>query len=1668
MSDQSSVTDPYGSSNAPNYSPPVGYQVNPRTGTLQVSIAPPPLFGFLGEAATPAIQYSQNASFLNRQILHLPLGWLYSYSFILDSRVYINGAASFYIDPGYASGMRYYTLEDVVFEDFGEPRPFPYDKSRSYTCMLRFTAGNRQYLDAHGRLIGMDDRFGNHVIFEYSGDGDVIASKISRITDSLGQATLFTYASDRITVAYPRGGSNAIEFSFLLDGQSYLVGYIDPLGERTTIESKGGLARHDLVSRVAYPNGLEVTYDYGALRFYLPGKGQFYRLDCVVGVHATSAGVTRTVTYNYDPDDTAHDFTGYPDFFVDGQTDHLLESGSDYRYRTQVDDGILITEHVYNRLHLEIETRTMTRDSRTLTNLVVNSYPGEMPDGSFPLYVDLRNDFPNYQSPSRVLSEAYENGQKRQHVVETDFDLHGQPQEARAYRSDSLPKPENLLWKQVTTYDYPTGGDPGHYGIILVDERWDYSRGPSSALVRRTVNSLTQDRKTIAASATAFVIGGAFTPDQTQRFEYDARGRVTLEELAWIDGKEHAPKRTQRESLYQEQVPTVTTTLKNVQNQATTTVSDSTTGWTLSVTDPVGTSMTYSYDGAGRRLTQTDPLGVVTRWSYDDAAGKVTTHFANGYETYVYYDGFGDEIVTADNGLPGGTERRLSTKSYNTLGQLVWEQGVLGEPSRLVYQYDDRGRLVTATDALGNVSSYTYNAAAQTQTTSFNGYKTGETTSLDEVSTASTYSTQDSDERVESTSVTDGFNVLVHGRFSATPSGVWAETSYEYDAALDLRSYAARGVDGITGRHDIERDLFGNVRLETVEIDIPGAAPRVTKGDLAQYNELNQLVEDRNPIGQTSPYTYDAVGRQATFTDYAGTVFRSTYLANNQVDTVSYQEDIKTSLEKRFSYDPLTHNLTSIEELVGGQSTGAVGRSYNLDGSLASVTYPDGKKVLINYDDRYARVSGVTDVLGATTLYGYDGWGRLHSAESAGLNQRVVLEYYDRSEDAANSGRLKSTTSNGSLRCTYLYDGFGQVASIAYADVRSGPLKELLSVELSYTPARNVAAVVYRSPLLPSHPALNRRIDYTYNSLNQLVRAKSTQLLDGAITTVEFEYDAANNVTREVRTEASGSASTTTYTYDADNKLLQVDGPAGVATLVYDTNGNLVADGLGAIYGYDKKGKLVRYSREKPGADYVYTYYANELRATKQSVAADAIRYYYDGSSVPNITNEVQAATGVSYLSAGSQRLSRHVMASGQTTTQYLITGDKDLSAVLDANLALEAAYDYAPYGAQAQDNVTPYGVEANPFQYTREYTDAESNLIYLRSRYYHPGLKRFLTRDTATQLNRYNYGDGNPINGADPTGEIFGVDDFLIGLAISALIGAAVGSVIGGATTKSWKGAGFGALAGLVGGATAFAGGTAITGAIALAGFAVEEAGTAVGFLVGAGTGALSEAAGGAAGQAAANAAGDDGDIGQAALWGAGFGLGIGGVTGARATFRYTDMDEFGPKLGDTPRSTAAPLVDEASPRQLNGLRHGSSTWKKIGKVIRYPGGEHEWLVVEHFARWRALGYTVEDIQSNALRTPTNVLSFEHAAGDWRLHNNSGGHPYYNNAVRGARGVLGLHRAVRGFANRVRVNTGGGQPVRGVNALPEGFRGYLPPVSRLVRMPFSIAYGVQGRVWMA
>ena len=97
----------------------------------------------------------------------------------------------------------------------------------------------------------------------------------------------------------------------------------------------------------------------------------------------------------------------------------------------------------------------------------------------------------------------------------------------------------------------------------------------------------------------------------------------------------------------------------------------------------------------------------------------------------------------------------------------------------------------------------------------------------------------------------------------------------------------------------------------------------------------------------------------------------------------------------------------------------------------------------------------------------------------------------------------------------------------------------------------------------------------------------------------------------------------------------------------------------------------------------------------------------------------------------------------------YIFNGHGDTVA-LKGSSSVIASYTYDAFG-QELDGVD--GVY-NPFRYSGEYADVESGMIYLRARYYDPGLGRFISEDPIKDgVNWYVYCGGNPVNFVDPLG---------------------------------------------------------------------------------------------------------------------------------------------------------------------------------------------------------------------------------------------------------------------------------------------------------------------------
>ena len=105
-------------------------------------------------------------------------------------------------------------------------------------------------------------------------------------------------------------------------------------------------------------------------------------------------------------------------------------------------------------------------------------------------------------------------------------------------------------------------------------------------------------------------------------------------------------------------------------------------------------------------------------------------------------------------------------------------------------------------------------------------------------------------------------------------------------------------------------------------------------------------------------------------------------------------------------------------------------------------------------------------------------------------------------------------------------------------------------------------------------------------------------------------------------------------------------------------------------------------------------------------------------------------------------------------TYYYVTDGNKNVTALLDADGVRVAKYTYNPFGRIL--NSEGALAEINPFRFSSEYHDDETGLVYYNYRYYSPELGRWTKRDPIEEkggVNLYAMVGNNPVNRWDHLG---------------------------------------------------------------------------------------------------------------------------------------------------------------------------------------------------------------------------------------------------------------------------------------------------------------------------
>ena len=507
-------------------------------------------------------------------------------------------------------------------------------------------------------------------------------------------------------------------------------------------------------------------------------------------------------------------------------------------------------------------------------------------------------------------------------------------------------------------------------------------------------------------------------------------------------------------------------------------------------------------------------------------------------------------------------------------------------------------------------------------------------------------------------------------------------------------------------------------------------------------------------------YTYDCNSNLTKTIDKNGNILKNTYDNKNRLTERTAKEK-KTGKETVHTYRYNAYGDVTVQDdtqFVYGDVSGQVTKE--------TTKLTKNKDVIKNYThDSNGNKSTFSVKAGEDTKlslsYEYDGSSRLISVKDSEGN-RAVSYAYD------TEGSLSERQAANGLKTTYGYDYQNRLTSMTN-ETGKGVVSKYSSTYLKNgQKAEEVSTVMDKKG-----KSTKKTAAYTYDMLGRITRETKTGRED-----ISYTYDANNN-----RKQMTIGNKTTAYQYNKNDELLRTD------TLHTDTEKNDVV-----IYKNDKNGnQLATVNRSEIPAEakdtsYIdvdvtlgdnqlndnvvnhynalnqltetltknykvsFTYDAEGLR-TGKTVNGEKTVYVWDGDQV------------VMELSKGGAVQKRYIRGNdlvyadkGENTekTYYVTDMHGNVVQLLDESGNVTKTYEYDSFG----NEVKPEKKDENPYRYCGEYYDKETEEVYLRARYYEPGVGRFITRDTYTgesdeplSLHLYTYCANDGVNYVDCDG---------------------------------------------------------------------------------------------------------------------------------------------------------------------------------------------------------------------------------------------------------------------------------------------------------------------------
>jgi RHS repeat-associated protein len=759
-------------------------------------------------------------------------------------------------------------------------------------------------------------------------------------------------------------------------------------------------------------------------------------------------------------------------------------------------------------------------------------------------------------------------------------------------------------------------------------------------------------------------------------------------------------------------------------------------GLPKSTTDVNGNTTNFTYDAMVRLTFVSFPDGGGTTIDYTSSTVRdVYTNVFGSTQRHNQIDLDGLGRVTTSSLVNDPDGQTYVNTSYDSNGRVL----AVGNPYRTTstggdtYAYDALNRVTQVTHADGSSYQIAYGTASQSCPSSTYGYG---------------YSTLYTDESGNKRQIfTDALGRVIEAdeptSSSNTPS---VYTCYVYDVLGNLKE-----VDQGSETRKYTYDMLSRVMSATT----PEAQNNTryfyytTSGNALCSGNPSAVCYRTDERGITTTYSYDALNRPGASPSASAISYSngdpSIYYSYDQTSynglTILNGKGRRTGMsdgsgQTAWSYDTMGRIWT--EERTIGSVTKTLGYTYNLDGSLASLTYPSGRTVSYA-PSAVGRALTAIDTADNITYVGsanstYAPQGALATAAyganisfSASYNNRLLpsnLEGYTSSatlfqfQPAYNPNGTASSVTNGvnSARTqTFTYDYLNRITSASSA-ATSGTYCWGQSV-----PTNGTGYDRYGNLLTVNNTGTGNGcwplpvLSVSVNTYNQ-------------ITNSGFSYDASGNMTGD---------GANTYGWNAESQLTAAAG----MTYEYDGAGRRVLKGdwqTTAVTVCQVQGGTVVCQKEQ------------------QRVFVPTKLYWYGAGS--EILDESDPSGNITdeYVYFGGKRVAHSVVSSG--SIYYYgedFLGSSRVITTSSGTVCYDA--DFAPFGYEMA-YVTSC---TQNYKFTGMERDGETGNDHGWFRNYEQNLGRWVSPDALPggditnpqSLNRYAYVLNNPTSLIDPSG---------------------------------------------------------------------------------------------------------------------------------------------------------------------------------------------------------------------------------------------------------------------------------------------------------------------------